>query len=120
MSFLNFSNHASGHWSRKQTLAAEKWGTITDVAFPIVDPNVSKEEVAALAQKCVEEIMKYEPKAVMCQGEFTLAYMVINLLKAKGVTVVAACSQRVTTETYVNEKETRKSTVFEFVRFREY
>lgn len=120
MSFVNFSNHASDHWSKKQILEAEKWGDIMDIPFPNVEPKASKEEVMALAQGCVEEIMTYQPSAVMCQGEFTLAYMVISLLKQRNVTVVAACSQRVTTETYINDHETQKCTVFEFVKFREY
>ena len=120
MSFVNFSNHPSCHWCCKQISAAEKWGAIKDVQFPNLNPEATREEILELAQKCVEDIMKHHPLAVMCQGEFTLAYMVIDLLKAQGITVVAACSQRVTTETYVNEKETRKSTIFEFVQFREY
>lgn len=120
MSFVNFSNHPSELWGEKQRQEALKWGEIVDVPFPDIDPNASKKAIAILAERCVEEIMEYDPEAVMCQGEFSLAYTVVQLLKEQGVVVVTACSQRVVTEQRISESETQKNSVFEFVKFREY
>ena len=68
-----------------------------------------------LAMKSVEAIMKYEPEAVLCQGEFCLAYRVIQELKERGITVLAACSERL-----VRDNGNRKEVTFQFSRFRRY
>lgn len=54
--------------------------------------------------------------AVLCQGEFCLAFSVISKLQQSGVTVLAACSER----NVKSEDNGRKITVFEFKRFRKY
>ena len=63
----------------------------------------------------VQKVMQYQPGAVLCQGEFTLAYSVIRTLKARGIRVLAACSER-NVVTHGNTKQV----VFRFERFREY
>lgn len=113
--FVNFSNHKSKNWDKEQISAAEKFGAIVDIPFPLVDPVCPEEKINELGQTCYEQIMSYKPKAVMCQGEFTLAYNVICRLKQSGVLVVAACSKRC-----VEEKGGVKTSIFRFVRFREY
>ena len=76
--------------------------------------------VARLADEAAATILAKNPAAVLCQGEFTLAFAVTERLKAKGVTVLAASSDRVL-ETEADENgETRKLTVFRFTRFRKY
>ena len=65
-------------------------------------------------------ILMQKPAAVLCQGEFTLAFAVTERLKAAGVVVLAASSDRVI-ETEADENgETRKVSVFRFTRFRRY
>jgi len=59
------------------------------------------------------------PTAVMCQGEFTLAFAVIAGLKRQGITVLAACSERKVYEKRINGT-TQKTAFFEFRKFREY
>ena len=68
----------------------------------------------------VSEILKYNPVAVLCQGEMTLAFKAANLLISNGITVLAACSKRSVTEKIGANGETIKSAEFHFVRFRKY
>ena len=120
MNFINFSNHSSEYWNEKQRKAAMEWGTIIDIPFPMVDANATGKEIVKLAEQSVEEILKHSPRAVMCQGEFTLSYAVIRLLKEKNVLVVSACSDRVTYEEYLDDGTLMKHAQFDFVKFREY
>lgn len=117
--FVNFSNHPSGLWQEEQKNKALEYGEILDVPFPEVDAMADEEEVLKLAEESVEEILRYNPAVVLCQGEFCLAYQVISLLKEKGIIVLAACSERNTTEIQENG-ETRKESVFRFRQFRKY
>ena len=92
--FVNFSNHPSDKWSSEQMHAANEYGRVVDMQFPAVNPELSEEDIKVLADEYAASILLYEPAAVMCQGEFTLCYAVIERLKAENITVVAACSQR--------------------------
>jgi len=117
--FINFTNHPVKNWSDTQIAAAKWYGDIIDVSFPAVDPHSTCELVQAVACRCVEDIMKHTPNAVLCQGEFTLTFAVVNLLKAQGITVLAACSERVAAESMSNGVTT-KSSKYRFVSFREF
>ena len=75
---------------------------------------------ARLADETAERILAQRPAAVLCQGEFTLAFAVTERLKAKGVTVLAASSDRALVTEEDENGGTRKVTVFRFVRFRKY
>ena len=97
-------------------LAAEEYGHVVDVPFPAVEPNMSEEEIKALADNCIASILSYNPEAVMCQGEFTLCHAVVDRLKEKDIPVVAACSQR----NAIDLPDGRKASQFEFIRFRRY
>jgi len=113
--FVNFSNHPSDGWGSKQKEAALLYGEITDVAFPEVSASGNEEYIQRLAEECIGQIMAYKPKAVLCQGEFCLAFEVITRLKAKGITVLAACSER-----RVTIDGAKKTVLFEFEQFRRY
>ncbi len=120
--FVNFSNHPSDRWDSKERRAASAYGEITDINFPVVPPEADEQLIEQLALDCVKEI---EPvltgnDAVMVQGEFTLTYAVVNLLKKKGVKTLSACSERNTTETIDAYGNSIRNSVFTFVRFREY
>ncbi|MDR0434386.1 MAG: hypothetical protein LBH21_04885 [Gracilibacteraceae bacterium] len=120
MSFVNFSNHSSANWSEAQLAAAREYSDVVqDLPFPAVEPNADKAAVQALADEFTNRIKSLDPSAVMCQGEFTLAYAVAERLKASGIAVMAACSERKTTET-LKDGAVHKTVVFEFCRFREY
>lgn len=118
--FVNFSNHPSSRWSKEQMAAAEKYGRVIDEPFPAVPANLDERGVALLADESVLRIMSHHPVAVLCQGEFTLTFAVVERLKAEDVKVLAASSDRVI-ETETDENGgTRKVTVFRFTRFRAY
>lgn len=113
--FVNFTNHPSRLWDERQREAAERYGTITDIPFPDVDASGDEAYIARLAEEYLGKILALHPAAVLCQGEFTLAYQVITRLKEKGITVLAACSTR-----NVKTEGNRKEAIFVFERFREY
>lgn len=118
--FVNFTNHPSKDWDEKQIEAALSYGEIVDVPFPEVCESAGREEVHELAKEYVEKIMALNPEAVLCQGEFCLAYKVIELLTDKQVRVVAACSTRETKEWQNEDGSSQKKSVFRFAQFREY
>ena len=113
--FVNFTNHPSNKWEQSQISAAESYGRIVDVPFPAVDPKATSQDVRTLASEFVDIIMNHHPAAVLCQGEFTLCYSVINSLKKNGIIVLAACTERM-----VEENESGKVVKFIFEGFREY
>jgi hypothetical protein len=55
----------------------------------------------------------------MVQGEITLVYSIVNKLSAKGITCLAACSERQVIETVLPSGETQKNAVFCFKGFRQ-
>jgi len=61
-----------------------------------------------------------EEHAVICQGDFTLVYRVVRLLKEAGVPVMAPTFQRVTKPTLRPDGTTVPGYSFDFVQFREY
>ena len=113
--FINFSNHPSDRWSNEQKKAALNYGEIIDIPFPSVDSNGDESYIKETGNKMIERIMSYHPKAVLCQGEFTLAYYIISALMRNGIIVLAACSNR-----NVKEDGNKKIVEFNFVRFRSY
>ena len=108
--FVNFSNHPSNSWDEKQKKASEQYGSIEDLSFPMVSAQASM-----LAQDYYRKIMEHHPVAVMCQGEFTLCFRVVELLKQARILVLAACSEQL-----VTEKDGKKIVEFEFRQYREY
>lgn len=113
--FINFTNHPSAIWCEGQRLAAEKYGTIIDIPFPVVNPKNNKKDVEELADALVEKIAQQEPRAVLCQGEFCLAHQVVKKLQERNILVLAACNER-----NVTQEKNEKKVIFEFVQFREY
>lgn len=115
---INYSNHPNSSWDEKQKEAAKKWGgdEIVDFPFLNVDSNWDENKIKAQAEEEVKKILELQPAAVMCQGEFCLSYSIIGKLQQHGITVIAACSERVVEMKSQNEKVVK----FQFVRFREY
>lgn len=120
--FVNFSNHPSKNWSNEQISAAKRivsGGSIVDIAFPQVSGEADESEISRTANKYAKEIISLNPSAVMCQGEFGICLEVVTTLKNNGIKVLYSCSERKTVETVIDNR-TEKTSVFKFVRFREY
>lgn len=118
--FVNCSNHPSSKWASDQCEAAEEYGEIIDVRFPLVPPTATNEELNLLVEETLEKIMNAMPVAVMCMGEFVVCYRLVNRLKDQGIPVYASCSERESKE-YIDETGAiRKESTFEFKGFREY
>ena len=118
--FLNCSNHRIEDWSIYQIKEAEEYGEIVEYPFPYVTPQLDEVVINELASKTAEDISKMKPDIVMCQGEFTLTYKIVEKLKELNIKVVAACSDRVTTEVKQADGSIKKIVEFKFIRFREY
>lgn len=120
--FVNFSNHPSENWSNEQISAAKRivsGGSIVDIAFPQVSGEADESEISRTTDKYAKEIISLNPSAVMCQGEFGICLEVVTTLKNNGIKVLYSCSERKTVETVI-DNITEKTSVFKFVRFREY
>ena len=113
--FINLTNHPSDEWSIEQLLAAEKYGKVIDVPFPNVPADAGADDISTLCNIIVDKVISYHPAIVLCQGEFTLAFRIINRLMDNNITVVAACSERIA---IVNGN--KKESYFNFTQFRAY
>lgn len=118
--FINLSNHTSAKWSVSQKAAANIFGEIVDIPFPAVSPYITSQELDALVLEYFNKIQEYPDAVVMVQGEFVFTYRMIVLLKKQGIRVVAAQSERKSIEFVDENKNTRRESVFEFIRFMEY
>jgi hypothetical protein len=118
--FINFTNHPSANWSPEQIAAADEYGEIIDIPFPEVDPDGDEGYITRLAERYAGGISLRKPKAVLCQGEMTLAFAVAGLLLSMNVTVLAACSKRVVKEAIGENGKAIKIAAFTFTRFRKY
>ena len=113
--FINLTNHPSKYWGEQQKKEAHNYGAIVDIPFPNVPAEATEDDIRRLCDATVKKVMGYSPEAVLCQGEFTLAFQIINTLLEQDVTVVAACSERV-----VKENGNRKESYFYFKKFRKF
>lgn len=118
--FVNFSNHPSELWGDDQKKAAEKYGDIIDVQFPLLGADLSENEIKKIGDECITQIMKHKPDVVMCQGEFTLTFYVVCELLKKNITCVSACTKRDSTEIRLEDGTVCKESFFVFERFRSY
>ena len=117
---INLSNHPSGTWDNFQKEAIRKYGEIIDIEFPILSAQIDEQEVEKLVNDYADKVTKYNPEAVMVQGEYTFTYRLVNKLKESGITCISACSERMTTIENNLDGSCKKTSVFRFVKFREY
>ncbi len=118
--FLNLTNHPHSNWGEKQTSSALAYGEIVDIPFPEISPHLSREGIKSLAQDYLTRIIALKPQAVLLQGEMTFTFCLTNMLQNSGITVLAACSERITSEKADLEGKTVRLSTFEFIQYREY
>ncbi len=83
LKFINLSHHPSSGWSEKQFESAREIGEIIDIAFPLVEPEMTYVQVKQLADDCVANIpAKGDPAnlTVHIMGEMTLTYSIVASL----------------------------------------
>ena len=116
---INFSNHPSEYWGQKQLEAAQEYGEIKDIPFPVVCPDANYNEIQDLANQYVDEILSYASEhhiTVHVMGEMTLTFLVVSLLKERGIECIASTTDRNTE--FISDN--KKISDFDFVRFRKY
>lgn len=118
--FINYSNHPSALWSEAQRNAALQYGEIHDIVFPNVPPSSDDRELDRLAEREAEKLLRLHPTAVMCQGEMTLTYRLVQILTDWQIPVLAACSERISEEMINPDGSTSRTSVFVFRHFRHY
>lgn len=126
--FINLTNHPSSGWGRDQYEAAAGYGSVIDLAFPDVNPELTSGQVASLASDYYNRILDLaaaqgEPLqevTVMVSGEFSFTYHLVNLLKENNVHCVCACTKRESREQLQPDGSIVKTARFAFVQFREY
>lgn len=115
---INLSNHPSSKWSKEQTEAALHYGEIADLPFPVVAPEGDENYIAALADEYCNKVIELAggaPVTVHLMGEMTLTFALVKRFHAKGISCVAATTERV-----VVEVDGEKRSVFNFIKFRAY
>lgn len=118
--FINFSNHPYAQWSAEQKAAAQVYGKVIDLAFPAIDPAADEAALDSLAAVYADHILHLNPDAVLCQGECTFVYRVVQRLEAAGIPTLAACSRCKSQETTYPDGSTLKRSIFVFAGFRRY
>lgn len=117
--FLNLSNHPSANWSAEQTEAATLlYGEIVDLPFPVVAPDGDEDYIETLADEYCSKVLEYaktQTVTVHLMGEMTLTFALLKRLQAHGILCVASTTQRKTVE-----ENGVKTSIFQFVKFREY
>ena len=117
---INFTNHPSAQWSAEQTAAAQVYGKVIGLAVPAIDPATNEAVLDSLAAVYADHILHLNPDAVLCQGECTFVYRVVQRLEAAGIPTLAACSRRKSQETTYPDGSTLKRSIFAFAGFRRY
>ncbi|MEI7812940.1 MAG: hypothetical protein WCJ01_11050 [Ignavibacteria bacterium] len=120
---INLSNHPCSKWNRTQTdVAVTQFGGISDIQFPEIDPEAATEQVRESAGKyllLIESLLSRaggQINAVHLMGEFNFSYILINMLREKGILSVASTSKR----EVVEQSDGTEIIRFNFVRFRNY
>ncbi len=118
--FINLSNHPHETWCEEQLAAAAVYGEVCDMEFPNVPADADEAWIAGTAEQVCGEILSDRPDAVLVQGEMSLTYSIVKMLRDNGVTVVCASSERCCETEIAPDGSTIRRSVFRFVGFRKY
>lgn len=121
---LNISNHPWKKWSENQKDAAQRqFGTVEDLIFPDIDPELGLDDVKVIASEYLNFIQKKmesadggENFAVLLTGEYTLVFRLLLLLFEHNIPAYCTTSKRDVTY----KPDGLKTVNFEFVAFRPY
>lgn len=119
---INLSNHPSANWPQPQLEAAKLYGAIVDLPFPAIDPEAETFDIELLAETYESKAIQLfasEPfglQAVHIMGELTFCFALVARLQKLGFTCLSSTTSRRT----IDHSDGTKTTLFGFVRFREY
>ena len=128
--FINLTNHKFESWSELQKITAVKqFGEFTGMeGFPTIGPHLSKEDVTSTVMAVLSDIdaaihhngLNPADVSIVCQGEMTFVVTFVRKATERGYRCYAATSERKTIETQLSDGTCSKTSIFEFVQFREY
>lgn len=115
--FINISNQPSCVWDTYQYGMARTIGEIRDIPFPEVPATATRDEVKKMAEEIFGDsgglrILNREVDVILCQGESSLMWHIVNLFKNAGFTCVVPCFKE-------EKKQEDGTTELKFVQFRE-
>lgn len=116
---LNLSNHPSSSWTEEQIKAAECFGKVVDLAFPVLNPKGDENYIDQMATKYlgkVKAIAKGQSITVHVMGEMTFTLALVSKLSREGIECIASTTERVVNDFGNGQKQA----TFRFVRFRKY
>jgi len=119
---INLSNHPSEKWSQSQLDAAKFYGAIVDLPFPAIDPEAETFDIEFLAETYESKVIQLlasehsGSQAVHIMGELTFCFALVSRLQKLGFTCLSSTTSRRT----IDHSDGTKTTLFGFVRFREY
>jgi len=117
MIFINLTNHPSSGWNEEQMKAAQQYGEVVDISFPIIEPLFTSKDINELANEMADKIRAFDCNPVVhVMGEMTFTYAVVSRLKAMGITCVASTTERIAKMM----PDGKKISEFKFVQFRKY
>ncbi|MCK9321236.1 MAG: CRISPR-associated protein [Bacteroidales bacterium] len=119
---INLSNHPSSNWGKSQTnTAISAFDEIVDMEFPKLNPEWDYNQIKILAEEYYNKILKElvnftdTNNAVHLMGEMTFCFCLANMFKDAEIQCVASTTRR-----NAIEQNGIKTSVFEFVKFRNY
>lgn len=116
--FINLSNLHTNKWPEDRLEGAKRiadGGEIINISMPMLSADATKEMVYEKAEETVSKVLSYNPDIVFCQGEFSICFRIVELLKEKGITAVTVCNERI-----ILEEHGRQTSGFKFIQFREF
>ncbi|MBR3609075.1 MAG: CRISPR-associated protein [Bacteroidales bacterium] len=117
---INLTNHPSNKWSIEQIEAANNYGSIIDIPFPVVDEKGDEQYIKDLVKEYFNKVLIYKSDCnitVHIMGEMTFTFALIKLLQEQGIKCISSTTKRIVIDEGDGVKE---KVIFEFERFREY
>jgi hypothetical protein len=113
---INFSNHPFSTWGdTQQSEAIQRWGSVQDLIFPLIDPKWDEIELQLFVKNYLEQIVDLKPSAVHIMGEMNFTFQLVYFLMQHGIPCFAS-----TTERMMRMDGDQKVSQFKFVHFRKY
>ena len=81
--FINITNHPSSDWPIEQLTAAEVYGEVVDVPFPVIMADYSGERIDALVAEYHKKVMdlcgsRVSQCVVLLSGEYVFTFRLVD------------------------------------------